>query len=109
MKVGCVYKVRRVSSTRFPARCFRNDFGEFEEEWLRAVFYGKVIIERLEVLVEAASEGAHGQIDTVGRGSRSIRYRHRGCIKRQGLALNIDVSASWYEEEDPYGYAAWVV
>ena len=102
MKVGCMYEIRRVSPARLPGLCFRSGLCEFEEKRLRAVLYGKMIVERLEVVVEATGEGTHGQIDAVGGGSRRVRNGYGGCIERQGLALNTDVSAFWHEEKGPY-------
>lgn len=50
----------------------RSRLRELEQKRLRLVLNAQVVVHRPQVAVEAASEGAHGQVDAVRRCVRGI-------------------------------------
>lgn len=68
---------------------------EFEEERLRLISDAQVVVHGPQVAVEAASEGAHGQVDAVRRRARGIGDRDRGRVERKSVALDILSESSW--------------
>jgi hypothetical protein len=73
----------------------RSRLRELEEKRLRLILNAQIVVHGPQIAVEAASEGAHGQVDAVGRCARGVRDRDRGGVERKGVALNTWSESSW--------------
>jgi hypothetical protein len=77
MQIGGMDEVRGAGAGQILPRSRK-----LKEEWLRVVWNFEVVVHGLEVVVEVASEGAHGQIDAVRRRFRGIGYGYGRGIER---------------------------
>ena len=82
MQVRRIHKVR----THWGGRC------ELEEKRLRVVWHIQVIVQRLQITVEAACKGPHGYIDAVCWRLRSTGNGNGCGIERERTSLKVLVN-----------------
>lgn len=66
---------------------WRSRVRELEEKVLRVVLNAQVVVHGSEIAVEAAGEGAHRQVDTVGQRACSVVDGNGGRVERESVSL----------------------